>query len=374
MGDPAYLDVVGAARRYPMGRVRARRRQWERVPHGEPPPDAAGRVVAAVVDATLSCAKGELTALLGESGSGKTTLLRLIAGFEPLDAGTISIAGALVADARRSAPPEQRSVGMVFQQTALLPHLNIRRNIGFGLRQLRAEARDRRVDELVELAGIGQIAHRYPHEISGGQAQRAALARALAPSPNLLLLDEPFNNLDSALKWPLIAELRRLLVQTGTTALFVTHERDEAFAFADRIAVLHKGSIEQTGAPEALYAAPASDFVASYLGTTNLIQVREIDGGTRPAGVLAALGALNGRHTLSTAGGLAVSIRPSELELNVVGADGSGVRGQIAALRFRGERREVTVNVEGVTLTVYVPPVRRLAVGDAVVVTLRADG
>ena len=167
--------------------------------------------------------EGGTTAVLGESGSGKTTLLRLVAGFEEVDSGTIEVGGLPVADSSGSLPPEERNVGVVFQDTALLPHLTLRQNIAFGLRRLSEGEREQRIDEVVDLVRVGDAQERFPHQVSGGQAQRAAIARALAPRPRVLLLDEPLNNLDGPLRAQLIEELRGILALRTTTALFVTH-------------------------------------------------------------------------------------------------------------------------------------------------------
>ena len=191
-----------------------------------------GSAAPALDRVSLTVAEGGTTAVLGESGSGKTTLLRLVAGFEELDAGTIEVGDLRVAGGRHSLPPEERNVGVVFQDTALLPHLTLRQNIAFGLQRLPEPARAQRVDAVVELVRVGDAQDRYPHQVSGGQAQRAAIGRALAPRPRVLLLDEPLNNLDGPLRDRLIDELRSILALRTTTSIFVTHDRDEAFRIA----------------------------------------------------------------------------------------------------------------------------------------------
>jgi len=208
--------------------------------------------VSAVRDASLDVAGGEILALLGPSGCGKTTLLRTIAGFERPDAGTIEVGGRVVAGAAW-APPEARGVGMVFQDYALFPHLTVAENVGFGLARRDRATRVPALLALVDLCGLGA---RYPHELSGGQQQRVALARALAPAPRVVLLDEPWSNVDPQLRAELRAEVSAVLRPLHVTAILVTHDREEAFSVADRIALMRDGSIVQVGTPEELYFAP----------------------------------------------------------------------------------------------------------------------
>ena len=322
---------------------------------------------------SLELARGVVLALLGESGSGKTTLLRLVAGFEQPSAGTISLAGSLVSSPRNSIPPEERAVGVVFQDTALLPHLTILQNVAFGLRRLPERRRRALAEQTLKLVHISDVRDRYPHEVSGGQAQRAAIGRALAPRPSLLLLDEPFNNLDPVLKWELFQELRAVLQQTETTALFVTHDRDEAFTVADRLALLRRGHLEQVGDAETLYAAPANAFVARYLGPVNLLPVHR-----RGAAWVCALGEVAAATPFQVAGAPAVSVRP--WQLHIAPADqlngAAGVRGEICGQRFMGEYRELRVRVAGTPglgeLTVHVSAPRQYPLGQQVRVTLVA--
>lgn len=217
-------------------------------------------------DFSLTLDAGMIGCLLGPSGSGKTTVLRLIAGFETPDAGTIAIGGAPVADARRALEPHRRRVGMVFQDHALFPHLTVAENIAFGLRAWQATERTARVTALLRLIDLDDAAHKYPHELSGGQQQRVALARALAPRPRLLLLDEPFSNLDSMLRERLAMEVRRILKHEAVTALLVTHDQFEAFAIADRLGVVANGQLVQWDTPYGLYHQPQNRFVAEFVG------------------------------------------------------------------------------------------------------------
>jgi iron(III) transport system ATP-binding protein len=224
--------------------------------------------VTAVDAVDLDVRRGEFLAVLGPSGCGKTTLLRLVAGFEHPDAGGVEIGGRVVVGPRAWLAPEARRVGMVFQESALFPHLDVAGNIGFGLPRRGSEER---IAEMVALVGLSGLQRRMPHELSGGQQQRVALARALAPDPTLLLLDEPFSSLDATLRSELRVEVREILRRAGATALFVTHDQAEALEISDRVAVMRAGRIEQVSTPDELYLRPANRFVASFVGEANLL-------------------------------------------------------------------------------------------------------
>jgi iron(III) transport system ATP-binding protein len=249
--------------------------------HPERPP--------AVDDLSLTVARGEILALLGPSGCGKTTTLRLIAGFEAPDTGRIVLGDRVVAEARRgevaTVPPEERHVGIVFQDYALFPHLTVADNVGFGLHALARPARREQVRETLERVGRADLGRRYPHELSGGQQQRVALARALAPAPALMLLDEPFSNLDADLRARVRDEVEKVLRATGMTAIFVTHDQEEAFAIADRVGVLNRGRLEQLAAPETIYHEPATAFVAEFVGAADFIP-----GLVTPDGIVTEIG------------------------------------------------------------------------------------
>ncbi len=219
----------------------------------------------AVAEVSLNLPQGIL-ALLGSSGCGKTTLLRLIAGFEHPQTGSIEIAGRKVASENSWIPPEKRHLGMVFQDYALFPHLTVAENVAFGLKQGKDAAR-----RLIELVGLTGLEQRYPYQLSGGQQQRVALARALAPQPQLVLLDEPLSNLDVQVRRRLREEIRDILKATGTSAVFVTHDQEEALAIADLVAVMSKGKLEQIGTPQEVYSQPASRFVAEFVTGANFI-------------------------------------------------------------------------------------------------------
>ncbi len=224
-----------------------------------------------VSDLSLSVRDGELLTLVGPSGCGKTTTLRLIAGLERPDRGEMRIDGETVADPGWMVPPEQRDVGIVFQEFALFPHMTAAENVAFGLTDASGEERGRRVDELLELVGLSEFRDSYPEELSGGQQQRVALARALAPEPAMLLLDEPFSNLDVDLRERMRQEVRAILKEAGVTAVSVTHDQEEALAISDRIAVMRDGRIEQVGRPERVFQHPESRFVAGFLGHASFL-------------------------------------------------------------------------------------------------------
>ena len=225
-----------------------------------------------VEDLSFHLEQGRIGCLLGLSGCGKTTVLRAIAGFEPVSEGEIRFAGQVVSRPGWSLVPEQRQVGMVFQDFALFPHLTIADNIAFGIRQQAASRREARVSELLELVGLGAYARGYPHQLSGGQQQRVALARAIAPRPALMLLDEPFSSMDKDLREQLAREVRAILRHEGITAVLVTHDQLEAFLMADEIGVMHAGRLEQWGSAYALYHEPGSRFVANFIGEGVLLR------------------------------------------------------------------------------------------------------
>jgi iron(III) transport system ATP-binding protein len=229
-----------------------------------------GRTVAAR-SLDLTCRPGELVTLIGPSGCGKSTTLRLVAGLERPDAGSILVAGEVAAGSRAWQPPERRRVGLVFQDHALFPHLSVGHNVAFGLNRLPRAERSARVTEVLDLVRLGHLAARFPHELSGGEQQRVALARALAPRPAVVLLDEPFSSLDESLRAQVRADTVAVLRETGTTALLVTHDQTEALAVGDRVVVMCEGVIEQADTPEKVFEAPATRFVASFMGDADFL-------------------------------------------------------------------------------------------------------
>ena len=269
-----------------------------------------------LTDVSLTVAPGEIVALLGPSGCGKTTLLRAIAGLEQPGTGTVTIGDRVVSGAGGFVPPERRRVGMVFQDWALFPHLDVSRNVGYGLP--RDERRNRVVEETLSMVGLEDVADRMPGTLSGGQQQRVALARALAPHPTVLLLDEPFSNLDTTLRVQVRTEIHRLLVQLGVTTVFVTHDQEEAFVLGDRVAVMHDGRLAQVGSPDELYRRPTDRWAATFVGEANLFPVDEPDcaGGTTcvtPVGDVPLISPVTGPADLL--------LRPEDLAVDV-GDDG----------------------------------------------------
>lgn len=242
-------------------------------------PDGVHEVVR---DFSLELVRGDIGCLLGASGCGKSTVLRAIAGFEPVRSGSISLGGAVISSPSRVVAPELRRVGMMFQDYALFPHLTVAKNVAFGLRRQDKAAQQKRVTEMLELVALADAGDSYPHELSGGQQQRVALARALAPAPELLLLDEPFSNLDVDTREHLAFEVRDILRATGHTAILVTHNQAEAFAIADRIGILSAGQIRQWDSPYNLQNHPQDDFVRHFIRRETLVTQRATAGERRP--------------------------------------------------------------------------------------------
>ena len=223
--------------------------------------------------------QGEIACLLGPSGCGKTTVLRAIAGFNSVYQGSLHLGDRLIASPQHSVPPEQRNIGMVFQDYALFPHLSVRDNVCFGLRNASRAERKRTVDHLLKLVELQGMADRFPHELSGGQQQRVALARALAPKPKLLLMDEPFSNLDTELRRQLSVEVRDILKEEGISAIMVTHDQDEAFTVSDKLGILADGYLQQWDTPFQIYHYPANLKVASFVGEGTFVRGHAIEGG-----------------------------------------------------------------------------------------------
>ena len=289
---------------------------------------------------TFSVREGEIFALLGPSGCGKTTTLRLIAGFEKPDGGEVRLGDRVLANDRVQVPAERRGIGLVFQDFALFPHLSVLDNVRFGLRSLPREKRDQRCREVIQLVGLTGFEKRMPHELSGGQQQRVAIARTLAPEPKLVLLDEPFSNLDALLRQATRQEFRDVLKRTGMTAVIVTHDQEEALSFADRVAVLRHGQIEQIGTPEEVYYEPRTLFVAQFLGRTNLL-LSEAQGmeASTPVGKVA----LN----RSAHGNVLLSLRPEHITLEAAGPTENGSVGKVIAREFRGHDITFKVLLDG---------------------------
>lgn len=226
---------------------------------------------------SLQVDQGDIVCLLGPSGCGKTTALKAIAGLQITQSGSIDILGKTVADGRFNLPTQQRNIGFIFQDYALFPHLSVADNIGYGLRTLGKAEQQQRIQDMLSLVELDEYAKRYPHELSGGQQQRIALARALAPQPELLLMDEPFSNIDSQVKRRMMSELRHLIKRSGVTAIFVTHAKDEAFVFADKTAVMMNGQIQQYGTPADVFNTPSNCDVARFMEAGNLCQHHDLE-------------------------------------------------------------------------------------------------
>ena len=316
---------------------------------------------------SLLAQSGEFVSVLGRSGAGKTTALRALAGFERVESGYVRLGGQLVGSSFVHVPPDKRRLGLVFQDYALFPHLTVEQNVAFGLDALDGLAKRQRVGFMLELTGLSDLERRYVHELSGGQQQRVALARALAPEPVALLLDEPFSNLDRELRASLRREVRQIVKEAGATTILVTHDREEALALADRIAVMGNGRVEQIGAPAEVYASPASPAVASLVGPCML-----------------APGVIEGAHVKTEAGRFPVNgatgayadgasvlalLRASELEITHSAAESDA---QVVYREFRGEFTEYGVRLpSGATVRVRRRSAHPFNYGDPVQITER---
>ncbi len=290
----------------------------------------------AVRDISFMAKEGDIICLLGPSGCGKTTILRAIAGFEPVRSGQIFLSGKLVSAPGHITPTELRRVGMVFQEYALFPHLRVQDNIAFGLRGLRRGERKARVEDMLRLVGLEGFERRYPHELSGGQQQRVALARALVQNPVVLLLDEPFSNLDPDMASHMRQELHDLLHRTKTTTILVTHDHDEAFAMADLVAVLNQGRMEQFDTPEMIYHMPATPFVADFVGQADFIPGKIKDGM-----VQTELGEFPNTLDCENGTSVVVMIRPDDIHLIPT----KGATARVLSRQFRGSENLYAVSL-----------------------------
>jgi iron(III) transport system ATP-binding protein len=316
----------------------------------------------ALIDVDLDVADGELLALVGPSGCGKSTLLRVVAGLAAADRGAVRIGGRLVEDGSRRADPEQRDVGLVFQEHALFPHLTVSQNIMFGLRALSRAERQRRADHWMETIGLTGNGGRYSHELSGGERQRVALARALAPHPRLMLLDEPFASLDPNLRAQIRTDVVHLLHETGTAAVFVTHDQAEALAIGDRIAVIRAGRIEQTGTPVDVFHHPANRFVAGFMGEARFLPIEPVTNTTElgPAAPCR-------REPI----GELLVVRPTDVRIHCTDAPPYAVEAKVVATEFRGATRVYELSLpSGARVRSEQPYEVELHLGDSVQASL----
>ncbi|HET9474687.1 MAG TPA: ABC transporter ATP-binding protein [Steroidobacteraceae bacterium] len=312
--------------------------------------------------------KGMIGCLLGASGCGKTTVLRCIAGFEPVMSGEVRLNGAVMSRPGLTTAPEHRRIGMVFQDYALFPHLTVVRNIAFGLHGMTEGERAARVAELLDTVGLTPVANRYPHELSGGQQQRVALARALAPRPELMLLDEPFSNLDVEMRERLSLEVRDILKQQNTTAVLVTHDQNEAFNIADEIGIMYSGSIEQWDTPYRIYHEPASRFVADFIGQGVFLPGTVTDENR----IELELGVLDAGPPQSLSRGMVVDVllRPDD----ILHDDASPLQAQVLHKAFRGAEFLYTLQLPGGGRVLsLVPSHHNHAIGEKIGIRLEID-
>lgn len=329
-----------------------------------------------ISDLSFRLAKGDIGCLLGPSGCGKTTALRCIAGFEPVQSGEISIAGDVVSRPGTLLAAEKRRIGMVFQDYALFAHLTVAGNVGFGLADRNQPAGKARVDELLALVGLALHAHKYPHQLSGGQQQRVALARALAPRPRLILMDEPFSNLDVELRERLSIEVRDILKREATTALIVTHDQNEAFALADWVGVMHQGRIQQWDTPYNLYHQPANRFVADFVGQGAMLTGDVLSSQQ----VRTELGVLDGQIPLDcNSGGCQGCARNCHVDVllrpdDIVHDDHSALQAEVENKAFRGADFLYTLKLaSGQRALSLVPSHHNHAIGEKIGIKLAAD-
>ncbi len=333
----------------------------------------AGASRPAVQDLSLDLAPGEILALIGPSGCGKTTTLRMIAGFEPPDSGMIRLNGREVS----GLAPEKRGIGMVFQDYALFPHMTAAQNVLFGA----ADRQPGTAQRFLEMVGLGDLGQRYPDQLSGGQQQRVALARTFAAGPGLILLDEPFSNLDASLRARTRREIRALLKATGIGIIFVTHDQEEALSFADRVGVMQEGRLVQTGPAQDVYDRPTDAFVAGFLGRTNLLSGQA--GGETCQTILGEL-----RLAQPAMGEVRLSLRPETISIRPVSSGlsvspglpassglpvspGGGAQGHITSVEFKGHDLTYWVMCQGIEIQVDAMAGPRLAEGTAVILAVQ---
>jgi len=300
-----------------------------------------------LADIDLSINQGEILSLVGESGSGKTTLLRLIAGFEKPDQGSISIKGRTVSDENTFIKPEARKVGMVFQDFALFPHLSVQENIAFGLRKIPGQEKASITKKLLSQVELTRFKDRYPHQLSGGQQQRVALARAIAPNPNLILLDEPFSNLDDLSKEILRNEVRGIIKMNEITAIFVTHDTKDAMAVSDRIAIMKKGRIHQIDEPEIIYRNPVNAYIAEFFGKANFMKAK-----VRKEGYETSFGTIPDSRSVNFSGTVQLMVRPEAI--SICDERNKLASGKVLNSIFLGSKSYFTIQVKDQVLIMHV--------------------
>ena len=315
---------------------------------------------------SLEVEQGQIVCLLGASGCGKTTLLKAIAGLLPLSSGQMSLNCLTIDDGENWLPPEQRNIGMIFQDYALFPHLTVAENIAFGLKNETAQQKLLKVEEMLGLVHLKGYGDRYPHQLSGGQQQRVAIARSLAYKPDLLLLDEPFSNIDTQVRHELIREIRKIFKEQGVTAIFVTHSREEAFAFADKMAVMNHGVIEQYGTASELYYKPSSKFVADFLGGGSYLAAKRISDSEFEThlGVVEA----NAQQEIQVDAECALLLRPQHVQ--IAADEESAVK--VLEQHFMGDHCRYVIDVNGDRL--LATSTQALNVGDSVTVKVETQG
>jgi len=321
-----------------------------------------------VNDVSFSLEEGQLACLLGPSGCGKTTILRAISGFQKLKSGSISLGNDLLCDARHALAPEQRNVGMVFQDHALFPHLNIFENVGFGLKNLSKLEQKSRITDLLNLVGMGNHSNKYPHELSGGQSQRVALARAIAPQPKLLLMDEPFSNLDTELREALGYEVREMLKQLNITAIMVTHDQHDAFSLGDQVGVMSEGKLMQWDSSFNLYHAPNNRFVANFIGDGVFVEGHMIENNV----VITPLGEIRGQTVNSELVGQDIDLllRPDDVQYD----SSNAIHGKVIRKAFKGAQTLYTLEAQnGTKLMSLVPSHDDYEIGDVIGLRIDAD-